>query len=166
MPIAAPVIASSERGVPKTRSGPYFSSSPRVVPWIDFGSSTSRPNTTTFGSRAISRSAASRTASTKESVRSAAGRGKRSTAFSTSRGDGIGVLLVDVAHEFGRDREGAGPREREGGRDLGVHLGLDAGPLVRGELLPEPAHRVGGDPRLALGEGAVAELVVAARPDV
>ena len=30
--IAAPVIASSDRGVPKTRDRPYFSSSPRTVP--------------------------------------------------------------------------------------------------------------------------------------
>ncbi len=64
MPTAAPVMASSDRGVPKTRSGPYSSSRPRVVPWMAFGSSASRPKRTTAGSRAISRAVASRTAST------------------------------------------------------------------------------------------------------
>src|SRR5262245_13007259 len=72
MPIAAPVMASSDSGVPKTRSGPYFASKPRVVPWIDLGSSTSRPKTSTAGSRAISWSVASRIASTYEIARGGA----------------------------------------------------------------------------------------------
>src|SRR5580698_9166395 len=73
MPMAAPVMASSESGVPKTRSGPSFCSNPLVVPWIALGSSTSSPKTMTDESRSISWSVASRTASVYERVRSISG---------------------------------------------------------------------------------------------
>src|SRR5258708_36271586 len=68
--MATPVIASSESGVPNTRAAPYFSTSPRVVPWMAFGSSTSRPKRMTEASRSISWSVASRMASTYDNGRS------------------------------------------------------------------------------------------------
>src|SRR2546421_2213909 len=163
MPTAAPVIASSDSGVPNTRPGPYFSSRPRVVPWIAFGSSTSRPKTITFGSRAISRSAASRTASTNDSVRPAAA---RLATLPAARGEGIDFLLEDVRGEFGDVRERAALGERERGGDLGLHLAFDRGPLGGREFGGEPADRVSFDPRPALGRGPVAELEVLAGADV
>ena len=58
-PIATPVIPFSEVGRSDTRSGPYFSSSPRVVPKIPFGSGTPSPMMWTRASRAMHRSVAS-----------------------------------------------------------------------------------------------------------
>lgn len=63
-PMATPVIASSDKGVVKMRSGPKRSSRPRVDPWIALWSSTSRPKTKTLSSRAISWDTASARAST------------------------------------------------------------------------------------------------------
>src|SRR5438105_369266 len=174
MPIAAPVIASSDSGVPKTRSGPYFSTSPRVVPWIAFGSSTSSPNTITEESRAISWSVASRTASTKERVRSSPGplpnpspTGRRAFVFSPfpgreggwgvrfrllslMRGEGISFLLEDVAHEFGRVGERARLGEREGIRQFLFNLVLNAHADAGIELRCQLSDRVRLHPRLAL----------------
>src|SRR5690242_4515187 len=154
MPMAAPVMASSDSGVPKTRSGPYLSASPRVVPWIAFGSSTSRPKTITAGSRAISWSAASRTASTNDSVRSEMGAALR-TALSRTRGEGIGFLLEDVRREFRRRGERARFREGEGVREFLLDLILNAHPVARGKRVRQLSQRVGGDPRLALDLRAV-----------
>jgi hypothetical protein len=62
-PMATPVMPSSASGVSKTRSSPYLSWRPRVVPHIPLASSMPWPSTMTRGSAAISWSIASRIAS-------------------------------------------------------------------------------------------------------
>src|SRR5260370_11228050 len=171
MPTAAPVMASSDSGVPKARCGPYFSARPRVVPWMAFGSSTSRPNRTTDGSRAISWSVASRTASTKESVRGeTACRGPAVRPCwrgrSVEAGDGMGFLLEDVAGQLLGAGERAVLGEGEGRGHLAADLLLDRGPRLGAQRLGQAAQRVGGEPRPGLLLGAVAEAEVVAGADV
>ena len=62
-PNAAPVIASSEIGVSKTRLAPYFSYSPGVAAKTPPAAATSSPKKITLSSRASSSSSASRIAS-------------------------------------------------------------------------------------------------------
>src|SRR5437667_5375758 len=64
-PKAAPVIASSDNGVPKHRSLPNFSTRPLVLPKMRLWSGTSRPKTKTEGSASISLTRARLTASLK-----------------------------------------------------------------------------------------------------
>src|SRR5262245_26009710 len=162
MPIAAPVMASSDRAVPTTRSEPYFSTRPRVVPWMALGSSTSRPKTTTDGSRAISWSAASRTASTQESVRGSlvARAGRIETACS------MALLLENVAGQLLGPRERAGLGEGEGVGNLVLDGALDPRPLLRFDQFSQAREDVGGQQRLRLVRAAKTEVVVEPGADV
>ncbi len=168
MPMAAPVIASSDSGVPKTRSAPYFSGRPSVVPWIAFGSSTSSPNRTTFGSRAISRSVASRIASTNERTRSPVFVVREAARSSRRQAANSSASSVKMSrHQFARVRERARLRELErGGRSRPPPPPRSA--FARRAGVARPARGTGSFvyPRLALGLVAVAEVIVRARADV
>src|SRR5258706_6535519 len=147
MPTAAPVIASSERGVPKTRSDPYFSARPRVVPRIAFGSSTSSPNSSTFASRAISWSVASRIASTYDRVLPA-------------------LSAVDMFIEFFRTWKRTFLRERECVRDLGLDLAIYSAALVSREHAAQAAHLVAVDPGLDFVPAAEPQAEILSGTDV
>src|SRR5947208_2504772 len=118
----------------------------------------------TDSSRFISCSAASRTASTNEIVRSAVRAGR--FALSRNCGKGIGVLLIDVRYEFGvmRERARLGEGERIG--DLRLDLVLNGCTGAGGQLTSHSLNGVGDDPRFALRFVAVAEVIVAAGTDV
>src|SRR6185437_12906351 len=164
MPMAAPLIASSERGVPKTRSGPKRSRRPRVVPWIAFGSSTSSPKTITDSSRSISCSAASRTASTNDSVRSTASRER--FGLSQTCGEGIRILPIDIRHEFVGVRKRACLGERECLSDFRIGFSFDGGANAGRKFGGETEHGVGGKPRFHLAFFPEAEMVIGAGADV
>src|SRR5580658_5166227 len=172
-------MASSERGVPKTRSAPYFSTNPRVVPWMAFGSSTSRPKTITDRSRSISWSVASRTASTYESVRSTfASRGPPLTA---SRGESISFITVGVMSGSPLQREGFGSGVEDVGRQLGqvrerarlgkgdrffdflVDFRFDLLAFASRQKFGQPFDLVVFDPRLGLLASPVAEFEIFVR---
>src|SRR5581483_1710478 len=148
MPMAAPVMASSARGVPNTRSGPYFCCRPLVVPWMALGSSTSSPKMMTDVSRAISWSVASRTASVYEIVLSISG------------------FLANIGEQLGVIREGAllGKRKRllylllHGSFDFLAPGGLDLRPNFR--------HLVLLHPRFSLAPGPIPKLIILVGADV
>src|SRR5258708_6389187 len=147
MPTATPVMASSESGVPKTRSGPYLSVRPRVVPRMAFGSSTSRPKSSTFSSRAISWSVASRMASTKVRCLSP-------------------VLAVYMLVKLVGSGKRTLFREFESVLDLGLDVGVDALALLVGQHAPQPLHLIGLLPGIDLLAAAEAEAEVFAWTDV
>src|SRR5260221_8790668 len=148
MPTAAPVMASSASGVPNTRSGPYLSTSPRVVPRMALGSSTSRPKRMTELSRSISRSCASRTASTNASVRVAS------------------AGAIHVRPELVRGREGARLREGEGLGDFRFDFPFDAPPLVGRKHAAQARDLVAAHPGIGFVARAIAEREVLAGTDV
>src|ERR1044071_1180760 len=139
--MATPVMASSESGVPNTRSGPNFSNSPRVVPWIAFGSSTSKPNRITDESRAISCSVASRTASTYDSSRSIS-------------------PVINVRIKLRRLGPRALLRESESIFNFSLHFHFDTPPLCRIELGAQSFDRIVLQPGLSFFSRSVTELKI------